>query len=77
MDTPQTPTMHLDNPAETQIQANNSILPDLKAEDLDGENSFQTSDTQTLFNTLVKFTSKNKSANDAVNKIQKILQFEA
>lgn len=66
------------NPLETQIQANNSILPNLAAaEDLDGENSFQTSDNQTLFDTLIKFTSKNKSANDAVKKIQKILEFEA
>jgi hypothetical protein len=45
-------------------------LPDLAAAgDLDGENSFQTSDNQTLFDTLIKFTSKNKSANDAVKKI--------
>ena len=66
-----------DNPLESQIQANNSFIPDLTLEDIEGENSFQTSDNQTLIETLFKFTSKNKNANDAVKKLQKVLEFES
>ena len=67
-----------DNPLESQIQANNSFVPDLTLEDIEEEreNSFQTSDNQTLIGTLIKFTSKNKNANDAVKKLQRILEFE-
>ena len=76
----ESPPMFLtnDNPLESQIQANNSFVPDLTLEDVEGEreNSFQTSDNQTLIGTLFKFTSKNKNANDAVKKLQRILEFE-
>jgi hypothetical protein len=58
-----------DNPAESKIEANNSLLPNLSEDIKFQENSFQTSDNQTLFDNLMKFTSKNKYANDAVKKL--------
>jgi len=58
-----------DNPAESKIEANNSLLPNLTEDTECQENSFQTSDNQTLIDTLMKFTSKNKNANNAVKKL--------